>query len=285
MWLKSIFISVYVVISVALLGLTAYLATGVALYITVFALVAVLPFLLFLAKIYLVDTPRTQRFLPLLIILPTLSLLVSTVCFSMGDTCWRHVFISLTALLGNSIYLLWYSKFSSRESQVLKTGKRLPDFELRTIFDEPFPSSHMRKQPSLILFYRGNWCAICTAQVKEIAAKYRELEKRGINVYMVSPQPSMRSAKLAQQFNAPMLFLADPDNIAAEQLNIDVKGGLPLGLQALGYQSDSVMPTVIMTNAKGIVFFADITDNYRVRPLPKDFIKEFDIHAKISSLA
>jgi hypothetical protein len=38
------------------------------------------------------------------------------------------------------------------------------------------------------------------------------------------------------------------------------------------------MPTVVMTNDKGEIIFADLTDNYRVRPEPKDFLKVFDAH-------
>jgi len=49
-----------------------------------------------------------------------------------------------------------------------------------------------------------------------------------------------------------------------------------MGLQALGYDSDTVMPTVVMTNSAGKIIFADLTDNYRVRPEPEDFLRVFD---------
>ncbi len=44
-----------------------------------------------------------------------------------------------------------------------------------------------------------------------------------------------------------------------------------MGLQLLGYESDTVLPTVILTNASGHIFFSDQTDNYRARPEPGDF--------------
>jgi hypothetical protein len=68
-----------------------------------------------------------------------------------------------------------------------------------------------------------------------------------------------------------MVFLRDRDNTAAELLGIRHKWGTPMGLQALGYASDTVLPTVILTDAQGNILFSDQTDNYRVRPEPKSF--------------
>lgn len=73
-----------------------------------------------------------------------------------------------------------------------------------------------------------------------------------------------------------MNFLVDKGNKAADRLQIKAEGGLPMGLQALGYDSDTVMPTVVMTDNKGEIIFADLTDNYRVRPEPEDFLRVFD---------
>jgi hypothetical protein len=49
--------------------------------------------------------------------------------------------------------------------------------------------------------------------------------------------------------------------------------GLPFGMQLLGYDSDTVMPTVIITDDEGKIIFADLTDNYRVRPEPETFMR------------
>jgi hypothetical protein len=65
-----------------------------------------------------------------------------------------------------------------------------------------------------------------------------------------------------------MVFLRDPNSIAAKQLGILHKWGTPMGMQLLGYDSDTVMPTVILTDTQGQIIFSDQTDNYRVRPEP-----------------
>ncbi len=42
--------------------------------------------------------------------------------------------------------------------------------------------------------------------------------------------------------------------------------GTPAGM--IGYESDTVLPPVVVTDAEGRIVYADQTDNYRVRPTP-----------------
>ncbi len=48
----------------------------------------------------------------------------------------------------------------------------------------------------------------------------------------------------------------------------------------LGYDADTVVPTVVMTNENGHLIFAQIADNYRHRPEPDDFLRIFDERLK-----
>ncbi len=114
------------------------------------------------------------------------------------------------------------------------------------------------------------------AQIKEIASQYKELEKRNVNIVFISPQPHKQTKTLAKKFNLNFNFLIDHKGKVAQQLNILSKNGLPIGLQTLGYNSDTVMPTVLITNKEGKIVFVDLTNNYRVRPEPKTFLRILD---------
>lgn len=75
---------------------------------------------------------------------------------------------------------------------------------------------------------------------KEVVAQYRQLEALGARV--------------------------------AQTLGIANAYGVPMGMQVLGYDSETVLPTVIITEVGGRILWADETDNYRVRPEPELFL-------------
>ena len=70
--------------------------------------------------------------------------------------------------------------------------------------------------------------------------------------------------------------MTDRANKVAKQLDIFTKTGIPAGFQVLGYDSDTVLPTVVITDNTNKIIFADLTDNYRVRPEPETFLKVID---------
>ena len=284
MWLKSVFLSFFILFAVSTAAFVVSGLSGFSNYGSTGVLLTVIPFLLMLGYFFFFRPARTQaNLLPLIVSsLAGVSIVLSGLMLTQDS--WQPLLMAVTGLLGNLAYIFWYSRFGRDKSLVLEEGKLLPDFELETENGDLVTSENMRQQPSLILFYRGNWCPLCVAQIKEVAGLYQEMESRGIKVYMVSPQSHAQTAAIARRFNVSMTFLVDKNSCAAEKLQIKAKGGLPFGLQALGYDSDTVMPTVIMTDSSGSIIYVDQTDNYRVRPEPEDFLKVFDERIGISGV-
>jgi len=234
----------------------------------------------FLAWLYLAGRARTSAH----------PVAVSAVC-GLGTAIamaanWRygaasgivHIWAGI-CLLAWFAYLRWYSVFSKRDSARLAPGAMLAEFELETSSGEPVSSRSFRGRKHIFVFYRGNWCPLCSAQIAELATQYRALEELGAEVILVSSQPQGHSARLAKKFDVPMRFLRDVKNSAAAKLGILVRFGTPLGMQFLGYGNDTVMPTVIITDEDGKILYSDETDNYRVRPEPELFLKVLRKHA------
>ena len=178
-------------------------------------------------------------------------------------------------VVGTLLYVYWYSRFGAPGNDALGEGAALPAFAL-VEHGREVASAALLDRPALWIFYRGNWCPICVAQVREICAQYRELARRGVEVFLVSPQPEANSAALAARCDAPLRFMTDRDNRAAEVLGIRERFGLPAGMQALGYDSDVPRPTVFITAAGGRILYRDLTDNYRVRPEPAQYFAVLD---------
>jgi len=146
---------------------------------------------------------------------------------------------------------------------------------LKSTSGAEWKSQQLENHPALLLFFRGNWCPLCMAQIKEVSEHYRALESMGIKVYLVSPQPEANTRSLAGKFKVNFHFMIDEDNNAAKILGIDSQHGTPKGLEVLGYDSDTVLPTAILTDREGKIIFSDQTDNYRLRPEPETFIEIF----------
>ena len=231
----------------------------------------------FFAGLFIISTARTTEGLSgftITILIGFLTSMISTAFLRNFDL--NGVALNVVLTIGWIIYIRWYSVFEERDSTTLKVGKMLPEFVLENTSEEKISSSTFIGNPTIYLFYRGNWCPLCMAQIKEIAAQYKDLESRGVNMVFVSPQPHFYSERLSKRYDLGFHYLQDTDNVAAKQLGIFAEDGIPAGFQVLGFDSDTVMPTVIITDKRGRIVFADLTDNYRVRPEPETFLEVID---------
>ncbi|MFT4575589.1 MAG: peroxiredoxin [Polaribacter sp.] len=186
--------------------------------------------------------------------------------------------ISLGLSVGWLLYLNWYSSFKSRDTSVLEVGKKLPNLTLENSNKEAVEISSFNGNYQIFLFYRGNWCPLCMAQIKEAANQYKELAERNVDMVLVSSQPHKYTKNISEKYKVPFHFLIDIKNKAAKKLGILHENGLPAGFQVFGYDSDIVLPTVIITDKDNTIIFADLTDNYRIRPEPETFIRIIDKH-------
>lgn len=273
---KSIFIAIFPAFS-----LYVFIDSSIHLYQHSFSftylgrLLTALTIVVFFAGLYIIPQARTKRNLNTYTIFIGVGLLIS-IYGRFIDTHSNNNFIETLLVFGWILYISWYSVFEKRENSALKVGNNLASFKLEDETKNKIASETFLGNPSIYLFYRGNWCPLCMAQIKEIASQYKELEKRGVNMILISPQPHKFSKSLAKKYNLGFHFLTDTKNKVAKQLGIFAKNGIPAGFQVLGYDSDTVLPTVIITDTEGKIVFADLTDNYRVRPEPETFLKVID---------
>ncbi len=204
------------------------------------------------------------------------------VALTVASVAWLPVLPAVTAAgVLHLAYVYWYSSLDRSGPTPLKIGQPLPEFVVESVDGCETASNDLRQQPRVILFYRGNWCPLCMAQISEIAADYQALEQRGYRVTLISPQPSDNTEELAQRFDVSFDFYVDAGGAAADILGIKHVGGTPAGI-ALGYDGDTVLPTVIITDSSGVVRWLDLTDNYRIRPEPATFLEVIDSFASDS---
>ncbi len=267
--MKSIFVSFYMMAAIVITAIAGqslwithdYLSWGGVLLVTA-------PFIVFLGRLMIFQNiARTSARFPTLIVLGIAGVLLASWGCARGGSLAAPL-LAIVAWIGFVVYSYWYSSFGRQPSEQLQIGNSLPNFELTDVTGQKVSSSSFSDKPTIWIFYRGNWCPLCMAQIKELVADYKELQSRGVRIVLISPQPHNNTIALAKRFDAPFAFLTDEGNRAAHALGISHPDGLPMGMQLLGYDSDTVLPTVIITDKGGRVLWAHETDNYRIRPEP-----------------
>ncbi len=281
---KSLFIMPFIMLMLGLAFSSGYfLVTDFSLAWGV-TTVAIVSFAVIFLKLFQQNTVRTD---------PNFTVYVGLAIFSAawgGFDTWSNgqwisweLAVSWIWLAAVSLYVFWYSRLDRPDnSDVLDEGKSFPVVELQDATGKPVSTEEFLRYPTLFMFYRGNWCPLCMAQIKEIAGLYRELDQRGIKTVLVSPQSHENTQTLAERHKVPFTYLIDSEFKLAKQLNLVHENGVPKGMT--GYDEDTVFPTVVLTDERGNILHVDQTDNYRVRPEPETFLKIFDDYQVNSEL-
>lgn len=229
----------------------------------------------YFAGIYLIATPRTSKnmwstWFPLL--LGTILTLYGTF-YNSNNTIYLPFILNLLMLGSWFLYTYWATDFSDRDKTILQVGKKIPLVSFKNLDGSNVSIQTFFGAPAIFLFYRGNWCPFCMAQIKELAKEYQKIKDQGAALVFVSPQSPKHTKGLAKKFDIPAHFLIDENLEAAKTLQLFHQKGTPTGLEALGYDSDNVLPTLVVLDKEGIIRFADLTDNYRLRPEPSAYLK------------
>ncbi|MCP5095945.1 MAG: redoxin domain-containing protein [Chloroflexi bacterium] len=275
--LKAIFISAFVAmgIIVSVIAIGQLILDGFSLT-WVGCLIAVLPGVIYFGNNYRYKIPRTsEKMTPV-----TLPIAFGAALAFVGTVFLVEPVVPAIIAVGMYllwlIYLGWYSRFDVPATPSLTVGQQFPDLKFKDEKRTAVLTSTFIGQKVLYLFYRGNWCPFCMSQVREIAAQYHELDRRGVRVALISPQPHKLTAELAAKFQVPMMFLVDEKNQAARKLGIANEYGVPAGMEMFGYEPETVLPTVILVDENSKILYANQTDNYRIRPEPAEFLRVLD---------
>ena len=271
--MKSVFVSMYMIAVVAITVIAGqslwvsqdYLSWGGVLLVAT-------PFVIVIAWLMIFQNiARTSAHFPTLIVLGTIGVVLASWGYIRGGSPEAPL-LAIAAWISFMLYSYWYSGLNRQPAGKLHIGNTLPNFELKDVAGQVVSSSSFSDKPTIWIFYRGNWCPLCMAQIKELVAQYKDLQSLGVRIALISPQPHKNTIALAKRFDAPFDFLSDEGNRAAQALGIDHPNGLPMGMQVLGYDSDTVLPTVIITDTGGRVLWTHETENYRTRPEPDVYL-------------
>jgi peroxiredoxin len=93
-----------------------------------------------------------------------------------------------------------------------------------------------------------------------------EAERAGVEVVAVSPDRNEQSHRFAEGLRLSYRFVADPDLAVTRRYGLIHRRGGPGGV-------DVPRPATVVLDREGIVRWVSLSDNYQVRPDPRDVVR------------
>lgn len=96
---------------------------------------------------------------------------------------------------------------------ILHNGEAFPDLSLPSVSHGTVAlSDYVKGAWSIVLFYRGNWCPFCNAQLNAFQRKLPEFEKLGVRIIAISADPPDEAKLTVEKHHLtfPVLYGASP---------------------------------------------------------------------------
>lgn len=163
----------------------------------------------------------------------------------------------------------------------LKTGDAIPDVKLRS---EDNAEVSLRKlvseKPTVLIFYRGGWCPFCNRHLQALAGIEDELNKAGAQLIAISPDQPSKLKGTPDRDKLHYRLLSDSDAAGAKAFGIAFKvddatvekyKGYGINLETASGRDHHLLPhpAVFVANTNGVLRFAHVNEDYKVRLEPK----------------
>jgi peroxiredoxin len=173
---------------------------------------------------------------------------------------------------------------SKQAERALKSGDRVPEFELSDANREMVSSARLLEVgPLVITFYRGVWCPYCNMELLALEAVLPEIKAAGASLVAISPQNQVNSRKSLRDNGLSFPILSDTENSVAAAFGL--RFALPEYLVDL-YKSlnnelprfngdDSwtlPMPGRYVVAQDGTIVYSDVNPDYTQRPEPLELL-------------
>lgn len=154
------------------------------------------------------------------------------------------------------------------EEIAIPVGAEAPDFTLQDTNGGTYTlSESIKKNPVVLVFYRGDWCAWCQLQTAQLAKVYNEFIEAGVEIWAISPQDRERNQAFQDKRKIQYPILEDNNQ------DIIRTWGLINELDESA-QYDIPYPTTYIIDRNGRVHWRRLGRNAEDRPTPTEILNE-----------
>lgn len=173
--------------------------------------------------------------------------------------------------------------YAQNPDQGIRIGEKAPDFNLKDQNGEDVNLYKLLKDgPVVMTWYRGGWCPYCNLALKSMIDKIPEIEQAGAKFIALSPELPDKSLSTAEKNHLPFSVLSDINNEVARKYDLVFKldsktAGMyeeKFGLSDYNGNKNAELPipATYIIDRNGIVRYAYINPDYRLRANPDDVL-------------
>ena len=113
---------------------------------------------------------------------------------------------------------------SKVEDKVLKTGQKVPEFELTDASGKNVVlKEELANGPAVLVFYRGGWCPYCNMNLHYLQKKLDDIKAQGATLIAISPETPDNTVSTKEKNELEFAVLSDSGNKVAEKFGLMFK--------------------------------------------------------------
>ncbi len=134
----------------------------------------------------------------------------------------NSVLISLLLLLVTSLNACSQDEYKTvEEARGISVRTTVPDFNAVDQNGKTFSLKNaLTEKAVVVIFYRGQWCPICSRHLSNLQDSLSYLEEKGIQVVAVSPEKQENLKKTQEKTGASFTLLYDEDYKISKQFDV-----------------------------------------------------------------
>jgi len=165
----------------------------------------------------------------------------------------------------------------ARAAVPLEAGASIPDVAVHdSAGEEVSLHSLVKDGPTVIVFFRGSWCPICTRHFQDLIKIHPEVVKLGARMIAISPDTVENSAANSTKLKSPFPLYSDSDVAAASAFGLAFRvddatitkyKGFGIDLEkASGHDHHALpVPAIYIVDGKGKIQYAHSNPDYTMR--------------------
>ena len=163
----------------------------------------------------------------------------------------------------------------------LPIGAQVPLLTLKTGDGKAFDlNAALKKQPTVLVFYRGGWCPFCNAQLSQLQKINGDLVRLGYQIIAISPDEPTALEKTLAKDALDYTLLSDNTTQAMRSMGLAYRVdeettkrymGAGIDLKAAPDEKSRILPapSVFIVDQNGTIQFSYVNPNYKVRLNPE----------------